>query len=401
MNWKTRAFSAALLMSAAMVAASGLISAPAGAAPAITLENRDKALADAVNGAQADAKAGRYADALAKAKTADALPGKPAALVPQIHQMIVAYAVQAKDYAAALAQLDKMIAANEGNKAQNLKQALNISIQMNNKPKIAEYSGQLGNNLDPETRLFIAGSQLNAGQYKEALAEVQPLLQSGQPSEAVLKFEQAVYFKMNDAAGRRATLEQLVTYYPKPEYWHDLLQLARNDKGLNDEETMDIYRLRMAVGDMKGYEDYQEMAQQALITMYPAEAKAIMDKAAAAKLVSGERAARLVKTVNDAVAQDAAAQADLRKKAATDPNAGVKLGLSYWTYGKNQEAEAAIRTAMATNKLTDPDWAKVALGHVLLSEGKKPEAIAAFNSVAKNSKEAPVARLWAIYVRKG
>jgi len=74
MNWKTRAFSAALLMSAAMVAASGLISAPAGAAPAITLENRDKALADAVNGAQADAKAGRYADALAKAKTADALP---------------------------------------------------------------------------------------------------------------------------------------------------------------------------------------------------------------------------------------------------------------------------------------------------------------------------------------
>jgi len=388
-------------MSAAMVAASGLISAPAGAAPAITLENRDKALADAVNGAQADAKAGRYADALAKAKTADALPGKPAALVPQIHQMIVAYAVQAKDYAAALAQLDKMIAANEGNKAQNLKQALNISIQMNNKPKIAEYSGQLGNNLDPETRLFIAGSQLNAGQYKEALAEVQPLLQSGQPSEAVLKFEQAVYFKMNDAAGRRATLEQLVTYYPKPEYWHDLLQLARNDKGLNDEETMDIYRLRMAVGDMKGYEDYQEMAQQALITMYPAEAKAIMDKAAAAKLVSGERAARLVKTVNDAVAQDAAAQADLRKKAATDPNAGVKLGLSYWTYGKNQEAEAAIRTAMATNKLTDPDWAKVALGHVLLSEGKKPEAIAAFNSVAKNSKEAPVARLWAIYVRKG
>jgi len=315
--------------------------------------------------------------------------------------MIVAYAVQAKDYAAALAQLDKMIAANEGNKAQNLKQALNISIQMNNKPKIAEYSGQLGNNLDPETRLFIAGSQLNAGQYKEALAEVQPLLQSGQPSEAVLKFEQAVYFKMNDAAGRRATLEQLVTYYPKPEYWHDLLQLARNDKGLNDEETMDIYRLRMAVGDMKGYEDYQEMAQQALITMYPAEAKAIMDKAAAAKLVSGERAARLVKTVNDAVAQDAAAQADLRKKAATDPNAGVKLGLSYWTYGKNQEAEAAIRTAMATNKLTDPDWAKVALGHVLLSEGKKPEAIAAFNSVAKNSKEAPVARLWAIYVRKG
>jgi tetratricopeptide (TPR) repeat protein len=401
MNWKTAgAFSTALLTGAAIAAASGPTSTPAFAAPAITIENKDKALADAINGAQADAKAGRYADALTKAKAADALPGKPAALVPQIHQMIVAYAIQAKDFAAALAQIDKMIAANEGNKAQNLKQALSVSIQMNNKPKIAEYAGQLGSNLDPETRLFIAGSMMNAGQYKEALAEVEPLLQSGQPSEAVLKFEQAVYFKMNDAAGRRATLEQLVTYYPKPEYWHDLLQLARNDKGLNDEQRMEIFRLRLAVGDMKSYDDYQDMAQQALITMYPAEAKAVLDKAAAAKLVSGERAARLVKTVNDSVAQDAAQQADLQKKSATDPNAGVKLGLVYWTYGKNKEAEDAIRKAMS-GKLTDPDWAKVALGHVLLSDGKKPDAVTAFNSVPKNSKDASIARLWSIYARKG
>jgi tetratricopeptide (TPR) repeat protein len=401
MNWKTTcAFSSALLMGTAIVAASGLTSAPAYAAPAITIENKDKALADAINGAQADAKAGRYADALTKAKAADALPGKPAALVPQIHQMIVAYAIQAKDYAAALAQIDKMIAANEGNKAQNLKQALSVSIQMNSKAKMNEYAAQLGSNLDPETRLFIAGSMMNAGQYKEALAEAEPLLQSGQPSEAVLKFEQAVYFKMNDPVGRRAMLEQLVTYYPKAEYWHDLLQLARNEKGLNDEQTMEIYRLRLAVGDMKSYDDYQEMAQQALITRYPAEAKAVMDKAAAAKLVTGERAARLVKTINDTIAQDAAVQADLQKKAATDPNSGIKLGLIYWTYGKNNEAEAAIRKAMS-GKLSDPDWAKVALGHVLFSEGKKADAVAAFNSVAKNSKEASIARLWSIYARKG
>jgi predicted Zn-dependent protease len=93
-------------------------------------------------------------------------------------------------------------------------------------------------------------------------------------------------------------------------------------------------------------------------------------------------------------------QADLQKKAATDPNSGIKLGLIYWTYGKNNEAEAAIRKAMS-GKLSDPDWAKVALGHVLFSEGKKADAVAAFNSVAKNSKEASIARLWSIYARKG
>jgi rhodanese-related sulfurtransferase len=84
---------------------------PAYSAAAVKVEN--KALVDAIQGAQADAKAGRYAEALAKAKTADAIQGKPAQLTRDIHQMIVAYAVQARSYNDALAQLDKMIASND------------------------------------------------------------------------------------------------------------------------------------------------------------------------------------------------------------------------------------------------------------------------------------------------
>ena len=42
----------------------------------------------------------------------------------------------------------------------------------------------------------------------------------------------------------------------------------------------------------------------------------------------------------------------------------------------------------------------VDVGHVLLSENKKPDAVNAFNSVDKNSKQASVARLWAIYARR-
>ena len=58
-------------------------------------------------------QAGRFAEALAKAKEADAIPGKPAELSRQIHQMIVAYAMQAKDYPSACAAMEKMIAAGE------------------------------------------------------------------------------------------------------------------------------------------------------------------------------------------------------------------------------------------------------------------------------------------------
>src|SRR5205823_6640477 len=58
---------------------------------------------------------GRFTEALAKAKTADGFPGRPPELAPIIHQMIVAYAVAAKDYSSALAELDEMAAAGEGN----------------------------------------------------------------------------------------------------------------------------------------------------------------------------------------------------------------------------------------------------------------------------------------------
>jgi hypothetical protein len=394
----TRAISAALAIGVATAVVSTWIAPAPAMAAAINTKN--EALVKSINDAQAAAKAQNWAVALQKAKEADGIKDdKPASLNPIIHQMIVSYAINARDFGAAMAQLDKNIAAGEGNKNENLKQGLGVAISAKNKEKTDQYAKELGNNLDNETRLFIASTMMNSGQLKESLEYAKPALE-GNASEAALKFEQAVYFKMNDQAGRRAALEQLVSSYPKPEYWHDLLQLARNEKGLNDEQLMDIYRLRFAVGDLKTLDDYTDMAQEALVAGYPAEAKQVLDKAAAAKLLTGDRSVRLVKLVNDRVAQDAAAQADLQKKVAADPNSGVKLGLMYWSFGKNKEAEDAIRAASSSGKIASPDEAKVALGHVLLTEGKTQDAVSAFSSVPKASKEANIARLWAIYARK-
>jgi hypothetical protein len=400
MNWSAlRAFTAVLLTGVALTAAGTLgTSTPAFSAAAargaVRVEN--KALVEAVNGAQADAKAGKYADALAKAKVADAIQGKPAQLTGQIHQMIVAYAVQAKDYNSALTQVEKMIAAGEGNKTELLGQAFAISMQAGNQTRAMTYADQMGTNKTPQIRLSLASGYAKAKKYKEAIDEVQPLRAS--PTEPLLLFLQNTYNEMGDAANRRASLEQLVANYPKPQYWHDLLQLARNERGLNDEQSLDILRLRLAVGDLKTESDYSEMAQLALVAAYPYEAKTILDKAAAAKLLSGERSERLIKMTNDRVNADKMALAELQKKAG-DPNNRVKLGLVYWTYGKNQEAEEAIRASMKA-KLADPEAAKMALGHVLLSTGKRPEAVQAFNSVARNSKQAGIARLWSIFARQ-
>ena len=380
---------------------SGLtVTAPANAAaaPTFKIPADNKPLADAVTTAMNDAKGGRYADAIVKAKQADAMPGKPQGLAPALHQMIVGWAVQAKDYNTG-ARSDRQDDCRERRQQGREYQAgAWNSFAANNKAKQKQYADQLGGNLDNETRLLIASQMAQAGQNKEALEYAAPALE-GNASEAALKFKQALYFKMNDVNGRWAALEQLVGSYPKLEYWHDLLQLARNEKGLNDDQTMDIYRLRLAVGDVKSESDYQELAQQALIAGYPVEAKAIIDKGIASKAVqAGERVTRLINKIElDRVAAEATTKA-LEAKSA-DPNANVKLGLIYWSMGKGKEAEGVIRKGM-TAKPTDPEAAKVALGHALMAQGKKPEAVAAFDSVARNSKEAPIARMWSIYAKR-
>src|SRR6266853_6851558 len=171
MSWKTtRALSATLFLGVAAIAATDLVSSAPSYAAAAT-ETKNKALVDAINGAQADFKAGRFADALAKAKEADAIrEDKPAALNPLIHGMIVKYAIEAKDYASALAQIDKNIAANEGTKAENLKQAMSISFLMKNNTKAQEYAGQLGNTFKTRTRLLLQVRWATADQGREALA---------------------------------------------------------------------------------------------------------------------------------------------------------------------------------------------------------------------------------------
>jgi hypothetical protein len=66
-------------------------------------------------------RAGNYVEGIAKAREADAFPGKPPHLGEELHKMIVRYAISAMDYATALTELDKMIAAGEGDMEENLK----------------------------------------------------------------------------------------------------------------------------------------------------------------------------------------------------------------------------------------------------------------------------------------
>ena len=88
-------------------------------------------------------------------------------------------------------------------------------------------------------------------------------------------------------------MEKLVTYYPKKEYWVDLLSRMQRKPNFSDRLSLDAYRLSLATGSMATPADYMEMAQLALQADLPSEGKQVVDKGfASGALGTGAEAER-------------------------------------------------------------------------------------------------------------
>jgi hypothetical protein len=199
----------------------------------------------------------------------------------------------------------------------------------------------------------------------------------------------------------RSALERLVSDYNRPEYWGNLLQIAEASKGLKDQQTLDIFRLRLATGSMKRPDDYMTAAEMALEFGSSTEAANIVQKGIDAKVLTGDRVTKLL---NTAKAQAAADAANYQKNlaAAQKQKTGddlVKLGQQLTGAARAQDAIPLIQ--QGTQKgLTDKDNAQIALGLAYLAAGQKPAAVNALNAVSKqNANDVMIAHLWAIYVR--
>jgi tetratricopeptide (TPR) repeat protein len=394
-----RTLAMALLLGTAL-AGVGLVGtgteAQAAGAPKIT----NKAVGEPLQEAMGLHGRGQISQAIAKAREARGAAGITGAETALIDQLIASWLLQAKDYRGALTAYESLIDRGVGNRQQNLQAALGLALQLNQTAKAQQFASQLGG--AGAAGIFIAQAEYNAGRYDEAIRLARPLAQGNPPSQQALQVLSASYFAKKDMNGFRGVQEQLLQHYPSPKAWSDMIRLTRNTKGLTDNQQLELYRLRLNVGDMIRAEDFMEMAQLALITGYPAEAKMVADKGVAAKLLQGDRAQRLSTMINQRVAQDAAAVATLQKQAAADPtgNADVKYGLTLLSQGKAAEAQAAIAAGIQKGKVTDMGAAQTALGRAFLAQGKKAEAQRAFNAVPRNTPQGSIARLWSIYAQR-
>jgi hypothetical protein len=225
------------------------------------------------------------------------------------------------------------------------------------------------------------------------------------PSEEELQILANCYLKQKDTAGYVAAIEKLVVYYPKKDYWNDLLSRVQKKPGFSDRLALHVFRLRMETGNLTNTDDYLEMAQLALQAGLPAEAKSVVDKGYEKKALGvgpqAERHQRLRDLVEKSLAESAKNRAkdEQDAMASKEGNDLVKVGMNYVFEGKADKGINLVEQGIKKGGLKRPEDAKLSLGYAQVHAGQKARGAQTLKSVQGTDGTADIARLWALYAR--
>ena len=403
----TRARSIALALTLAMGALSGpaLVSS-AQAAESTANKVTTKAVAEPLKKAQEAMKAKQWDAALTAIKQAQAAEKKTPFEAYQIDEFLSYVLIQQKKFAEATPVFERML--NSGfmppeQVDERTKTVAQLYFQIKDYKKSAEWAKKwLDKHPGDETMSVLLGqSYYLLNDYKNAAATMGAVANNSEkggrtPQENWLQIVLSSQFKLDNKDGIADALKKLVRYYPKAEYWENLLDIYRR-KDTGDRITLGYYRLKQA-------DDYVEMAQLALDAGVPGEAETIVEKGvqngtlkSTDKTTQG-RYDRLLAGAKKSVATDKPQLAQLAKEAdkATSGQAYVGLGQAYLSYGMYDEAIEALKKGLAKGGATDADEAQISLGIAYLRKGQKDQARQAFKAVKAESKWHDLAELWEV-----
>jgi hypothetical protein len=360
-------------------------------------------------------KTGKYREALAKVREADAVGGKTADESFMVERMRIAAASGAGDVDTAAKSYEALAATGRVSGADKARMAESIAggyYRAKDYAKAMQWSQRYfkEGGTNPAIRTLLIQSQYLSGDYagaaRELTAEIQAAEKSGTPpAQERLNLLLNAAVQLKDANTTVFALERLVTYYPKKEYWVDLLSRMQRKPGFSDRLVLDTYRLSLATGSMSSASDYMEMSQLALQAGHAAEAKQVVDKGFAANVLGQGAEAERHKRLRDLVAkkldEEKAGRAEAEKEAAAakDGNALVAIGFSMATGGEAAKGIPLMQQGIAKGGLKRPEDARLHLGIAQVIAGDA-KAQATLRGVTGADGTADLARLWSLYARR-
>jgi tetratricopeptide (TPR) repeat protein len=353
--------------------------------------------------AQKLASSGRYKEALAKLREADAVGGKSELEKFQIEYTRGSAATAAGENETAARAFEQVLASPKLSSAQapKITEALaSIYLRARDYPKAITYIQKVlkDNPNNSQMREQLIQTYYQSGKLNEAAKELQ-----GAKSEGSLQMLANIQLKQNDKAGYVQTLEKLAASYPKASYWADLLNRVVGKPGFSSSLNLDVMRLKLALKQITKPSEFMEMGQLALQAGNPAEALKIVDegykKGALGTGADAGRHQRLkdlaTKTLADQQKNAATQEANFRKE--KDADGLANLGYAMVSDGK-ADGLKLIEEAIKLGTARKPEEMKLHYGVAQYVAGKKSAAISTLKSVKGTAGEPELARYWTMYI---
>ncbi|MCZ8236505.1 MAG: hypothetical protein O9335_15235 [Inhella sp.] len=361
-------------------------------------------------------KGGKFREALAKLKDAEAVPNRNAGENAVIEQMRFAGAQGAGEPDTMVRAFEALKGAGRLSGPQNLQYLEAIAgtySRLNQHPKALQWSNRYfaeGGNSATMKQVQTAAQYYSGDMgaiIKATSAEIAATEKAGGvPARDKLELLMSAASRAKDSATETQAAEKLLTYYPSKERWADVISRVQSNKNFSSRFQLDMLRLRLATGNMRGEADYMELAQLAGGNGFPDEGmKAVEAGFAAGVLGQGGDAARherlkkfMAQKVADAKSAFPAAEAAARDT--RDGNGLIPLGLQLAQRGEAAKGVAMIEAGIAKGNLKREDDAKLYLGMAQFLAGETAKAQATWRGVRGSDGSGDIARLWSVYARQ-
>jgi tetratricopeptide (TPR) repeat protein len=405
----------------ALSVATALAVVVAFAPPALAQKEKEqqvsRELAKPLKAAQEALNAKKYSEAIAKLKEADAMSGKKPFDQHEIDEMLGFAYIKTGDLADGARAWepelgDGFMPASEEN--QKVRALAVIEYQLKNYDKAIDYGNRAikGGFADNDTRTivgqsyYLKGDMKGTQRFEETLVDDE--IKAGEaPKDESLMLIFSACEKLNDKGCEEHTLERLITYYPKPDYWAQLLYGLRQQASSNDADLFQTYRLMSEVDVLKDPGDYTEMAQIALDQGSPGDAVSVLQKAFDKNVFTEQRIKDKNQRLLDRAKQQATTDEASLPKAERDADASatgaknIGVGKAYLGYGQYDKAVDEFSKGLAKGGLTNLTLAQLDLGVAQLKAGHKDDAIKSFKAVKGDPLLERLAALWVLHARQG
>ncbi len=406
---------AAALLGATLIGGGlGLALVPAHGADKPTVS---RAFGKPLQAAQKDEQKGDFRAALAELDKARALPKPTPYETHAINELALYAYAKTKNFPAAAQAMEATLGdgfTTADTEHTRVQQIAGIYYQLKDYEKAAQFGERAvkggfatGNTIIIVSQAYyLKGDFHNAERFTSGVVN-EEIKRGATPTEPQLQIVLSSCVKLDDNSCIERSLERLVTYYPKPTYWRDLMDSLYQSKQAenNDSDMLNIYRLAMDVGAMTMPSQYIEMAQLALEQGSPGDAEQVLEKGFGANIFSDthdrEHADRLLANAKKQAASDQSSLAKLATDAASAPmgDKDVAVGVAYLGYQQYDKAADALAQGIMKGGLKNQAQAQLLLGIAQLKAGRKADAIKSFQAVMGDPTLERLAALWGLRAR--